>query len=290
MQHIIDLEALGMVGDTATNANNGKVDCSSIWNANVPNAPPGSWILLPPNYCAFKSPIKPLPSTCKLIGSGEGSHMVRCFSQGLSDIFLTMGVTDCTVENVRLWAADGTTGGIAIGKIASSAADAPFHPVIHGLETTRFNTGRWHAGIYFDGVNGQPNYGARRVIMDDIILSGIDETPNIGSIGIWLGGVNLAQGTNIYVAGSNATWGIWLYGKPGVNPSSLISLQGAIGGNLLMYNTLSTMVTACALQSVILDANCASVTVNTGYIGGVPQMGGSNNIVVAGRVTYSSTR
>ena len=64
MRHVLDLESVGMVATDASAANQGAVDCSPIWNKFVPSTREYE-ILLPQGYCAFKSPIAPLPSSTR---------------------------------------------------------------------------------------------------------------------------------------------------------------------------------------------------------------------------------
>jgi len=282
--HIIDLEALGMPGDDSSAANQGARDCSPVWNSTMPGVKEGDTLLLPPRYCAFKSPIIPLPNGVKLLGQGSGSHMVRCFSQSPGEFFLTTGVSDSWVEGVRIWTADGASGGNAIGRHATSPDDAPYHTVLKNIEITRFTSGRWSNGVWIDGTLGTPMYGARRAQFENLIVSGCDD------IGMWLGGMNSASGTNIILGAGGPTWALWLYGTAS-NPSAQIKLDGPIDGTILMYATLTTRVEAASVEWVIMDGNCVSSEVEASYMNHEPPvLLGQNLTVRANGKTWRSSQ
>lgn len=283
--HVMDLEALGLVGEDAGAASQGLRDNAPVWNANVPNAAPGTSILLPPNYISFKTPLLPLPSNVELVGSGQGSHMVRNFSQAAGpEFFVTTGVNDCTVRNVRLWAGEGTSGGAAIGRIATNINDPPFHTVLEHIETTHFNTGSFWAGVYLDGIKGPANYGTRRHEFDSIILG------CCSFIGMWLGGAVSCEGYGLMFSSAppNPTWGLWLYGQPGVQPCSGLILEGQGNGTVLMYATLATKLDLAVAQDYIVDGNCASVGATIAFCAQTPKLYGQNCWVLTNGQIYKS--
>lgn len=283
--HVIDLEVHGLIGDSPANANAGIHDNSPAWNAIIPTVQYGDTLVLPPNYVSFRQPILPLPSGVKLIGPGSVGHMVRNFSQGNSDFFLMTGALDSWVEGVRLWAADGTTGGRAIGRHGQSPDDAPFHTVLQHIEITRFNTGRWFEGVHLDGgLLGAPHYGSRRHQGDAIIISGVDDTA------LWLGGCVSCNFTRLIAGAGNPRISVFLVGYQGINPCNEIYIDGPIDGQIILYATVAARIETASASQIVTDLNCASCTIEAAFLNSAaPWLLGDNNHVYANGKHWKST-
>ncbi len=279
---IIDLGSAGFVANRGTQAELDSTDNSDKWNEIIPNAAPGTVLQLPFGYMAFHKPIAALPNEVTLKGCDAGySSLVRCFNQADGDIFLTTGQFDCTVQNVIIFAANGTQGGFAIGRRAVDVNTAPFRTVLNGVETSRYDTGRFYGGIIFDGVLGPEHYGARRIQMNNIIVSGA------ATVGLWLGGVNHVSGSNIGLGAGNPTYGLWILGDDR-NRSNLVHLSGPMDCSVLFYSTSCCMISAGALGKVTTDGNSSNNTFNTSFLREAPVLYGLNNMVVCTDKTYKS--
>lgn len=263
-QHVVDLENLGMPADNASAANQGARDCSPVWNATIPGLKEGDTLLLPPHYCAFKLPLLPLPNSVELIGAGGGSHMVRCFSQGPSDFFLRMGSVDSTVRGVRIWAADGTEGGMALGRHAVNGEEM-MHPVIEHVEITRFNTGRFQEGIHIDGQLSAPMYGARRAQIEDVIISGVTWCA------MWLGALNSSSISDVTLGAGSPQLSLFCVGVTG-NPCNQLDIDGTIDGTVIFYSTLASKLDAASLEWAVTDNNCVGVKITAAYLNKEPPL------------------
>jgi hypothetical protein len=285
--HVCYADQFGMVADYLTGPYLGALnpnftDNTPAWNAIMANASPGDTIVMPAGYCGFKSKPAPIPDFVKVIGSGSISALVKCYNSiAIEDIFITIGVFYCTVEDLIIMCGDGFINGVGIGRVATSAADAPYRARLSNINVSYLNTGMWYGAVKISGQNGQLNYGTRSHVIHDCVL-------RASYYGLQLTAANGCKATGLTVVMKDTTgWGVWLIGVPN-NPTTDFYCDGTLETSILCYSTLTSMFNCAVVNQVDLDANCIGVTVNAGYLTGTPIVGGRDNRVLGNGQQWNS--
>ncbi len=282
-RHICNMEEYGVVATATANPNPTPNGNAAAIAAIYANASKGDTLILPPGYTMISSVIPALPSYVQLVGCGPQSNLVRGFSQGEGDIFVRMGAQDSAVRNLTIFTAEGCTGGWAVGREAQNVTDSVDHLVIDNVETSRFQTGTWYGAAKLCAVKGAPNYGARRLMVNDLICG------SCTYVGLWLGAVNDVSVKGIVLGAGNPfpTWGLWCVGVEN-NPCNLIKAEGPMNNSILLYRTNASMFTGACMAKVLIDIYSASNQFICGFLSEPPTLQGINNHLMSGGVMYSS--
>lgn len=276
--HICFADQYGMKGDYLT-AGASYTDNTPAWNAIMTQATAGDTIVLPPGYGGFKSQPMPFPDFVKVQGAGAVSALVRCHApKSGEEIFIRPGVQWATLEDVQIFSADGFTGGVGVGRVASNANDCAYKTTLRNVHVTTFNTGKWLGGCKFSGEFGAPHYGTRMHVLDDVQF-------RASSYGLQLVGAGAVEVSKIIVP--EASWAIWLISTTN-NPTNNCQFSGRLEGNILSQGAITSLFDHAVVNSVNIDNNSSGITVRAAYLNNTPVVNGTNNHVTANGNTWNS--
>lgn len=253
--------------------NSAFTDNVGAWNVIMSSARKGDTVVLPPGYCGFKSAPAATPDYVKIVGAGGMTWLVKSYTSGSEEIFITPGIYYAAFENIGLLAANGYQGGVAFGRIATNANDAPYGIRAENIIVTFLGNGSWQGGIKINGAAGGLNYGTRAHVFKSWIIKAT-------FFGIQLTACNACEFNGVI---PDTPWGIWLISVAD-NPTTNFYASGVLQCSVLSYGARTSMIHGAVVGQIILGESGTSgvtsgVSVYAGYLSTIPTIAGTNNYV-----------
>jgi hypothetical protein len=279
---IVDLAARGLRGDYLMSdggLNPRPTDNFYAWSALVAEAEVGDewklpWALEKGHY-AFGGPII-LPRGVAIVGEGGmRASLVRNY-QGNGETFLDLSPY-ARIENIAIQSGKQLApSGVAIGGVATNADNAPMQNRLRNVMISAFGTGpQWFGGLNLDAINGAPQYGARDIVVDDLIVA------RCAGYCVRMAAVNASRFSNMAMVGETEQGEVWFTGSEN-NPNNGVYWSGASAGKIWCENVHSAKFDVSGIGQVAINDNCVGVTISAASYSAEPLfVRGHGNFVYA---------
>ena len=273
-------------------------DNATAINTVIANATKGDSLLLPPTtsgnpYIKMGSPFSPIPGGVVL--SGRRGNIYTCVYRNYSpanpdEVFIPIANDfSATVEAMTIRAKAGTSGGIAVGHIAS-ATTAPQSAKLKDLTIDGeigSPYGQWRDGVHLNGTGASASPGLRDWFLTNLQIFACARR---GLALIACRNINAMAINIVEIAGSPHTdAGLYLNGSAALDGENHLILCNQAGEVRIAYQRSSIVLVAGYTTDVTITTNCVSVTYWGAQRNALPMVLGTGNVAIMGDGVYTSS-